>query len=217
MRLAPASLLPAVALLASYLPAGSLLAASGDAPRLTYSKSFPGSMPAWFEITIEKSGAAEYKEDPKEEDPLKFQVAGTDASQIFALADKLGHFSRPLESGLKVANMGTKTFRYEADGKVGEVKFNYSTDADASALSDWFERIEETERSLIALETAVRFDKLGIQQAILQVEILRDRNRLVAPEQFLPMLDRVAKNESFLHMARERAASLAEWIRAIPK
>jgi hypothetical protein len=192
------------------------------APRLTYSKSFPGSTPAWIEIRIEQSGASQYKEDPKDEDPLKFQLSDTDSSQIFNLVDKLDHFTHPLESGLKVANMGMKTFRYEADGQSGEVKssevkFNYSEDMDARALADWFERIAETERSLIELERSVRFDKLGAQNAILRIEIIRDQKRLVAPEQFLPMLDRVAKNESFLHIARDRAAALAEGIRALPK
>jgi hypothetical protein len=197
---------------------GSVLpAASPEMPRLTYSKSFPGSSPAWLEITIDKAGAAQYKEDPKEEDPLKFQLTGTDSSQIFGLADKLDRFARPLESGLKVANMGMKTFRYESDGHSGEVKFNYSEDPDARALSDWFERIAETERSYIELERSVRFDKLGTQQAILRIEIIRDQKRIVAPDQFLPLLDRVVKNESFLHIARDRAAGLAEWIRAIPK
>lgn len=192
-------------------------AASPDTPRLSYSKSFPGSNPPWVEITIEKSGAGQYKEDPKDEDPLKFQLSGAESSQIFALADKLDRFARPLESRLKVANMGMKTFRYEGDGHSGEVKFNFSEDLDAQALNDSFERIGETERSLIGLETAVRFDKLGVQQAILRIEILRDQKRLVAPDQFLPMLDRIVKNESFLHMARDRAAGLAEWIRALPK
>jgi hypothetical protein len=115
--------------------------------------------------------------------------------------------------------MGIKTLRYEADGesKAGEVKFNYTENLDARALSEWFERIGDTERGLIALENAARFDKLGVQEAILRIEIIRDQKRLVAPEQFLPMLDRVAKNESFLHMARERAAALADSIRALPK
>jgi hypothetical protein len=194
-----------------------LCAEAPDSPRLSYSKSFPGSTPPWVEITIEKTGAGLYKEDPKDEDPMKFQLSAAELSQIFGLADKLDHFSRPLESGLKVANMGMKTFRYEADGRSREVKFNYSEDLDARALNDCFERIAETERSLIELEKSVRFDKLGIQQAILRIEILRDEKRLVAPEQFLPMLDRVVKNESFLHMARDRAAGLAEWIRAQPK
>jgi hypothetical protein len=190
-------------------------------PRLTYSKSFPGSTPAWLEISIERTGAGVYKEDPKEEDPLKFQLAEADAAQIFGLVDKLDRFSHPLESPLKVANMGMKTFRYESgEGSgagSGEVKFNYSEDLDAKALTDWFERIAESERSLIELERSVRFDKLGAQNAILRIEILRDQKRLVAPEQFLPMLDRVAKNEIFLHIARDRAAALTDSIRAQPK
>ena len=193
---------------------------SADVPanaRVVYSKSFPGSVPPFVEITIDKTGAALYKEDAKDEEPVKFQLAASDTSQIFALADKLDHFSRPLESGLKVANMGTKTFRYEGDGRPGEVKFNYSEDVDARSLADWFERIAETERSYIELERSVRFDKLGAQNAILRIEILRDQKRLVAQEQFLPLLDRVVKNESFLHIARDRAAGLAEGIRAVPK
>jgi hypothetical protein len=194
--------------------AASALLASAAPPRLVYSKSFPGSNPPWFEIAVEETGAGVYKEDPKEEVPLKFQLSAAESSQIFGLAGKLDHFSHPLESGLKVANMGMKTFRYEADGHSGEAKFNYSEDQDARALNDWFERIGETEKSRIELETAVRFDKLGVQQALNKVETLRDQKRLVAPDQFLPLLDRIVKNESFLHMARERAAGLAEWIRA---
>jgi hypothetical protein len=94
------------------------------------------------------------------------------------------------------------------------VKFNYSEDLEAKALLDWFERISETERALIELERTVRFDKLGVQDAILRIEVERDQKRLVAEEQFLPMLDRIVKNESYLHMARTRAAALAESIRA---
>jgi hypothetical protein len=188
-------------------------------PRLTFSKSFPGSLPAWEEITVPRTCAGQYKEDPKDDDPLKFQLPEADCSQMFSLADKLNHFSSPVESPLKVANMGMKTFRYEAAGeaRASEVKFNYTENPDAKALSEWFERIGDTERSLIVLENAVRFDKLGVQEAILRIEIIRDQKRLVAPEQFLPMLDRVAKNESFLHIARERAAALADSIRALPK
>lgn len=201
----------------SLLALSAVLLPAAGAPRLTLSKSFPGSNPPWMEVTVDNTGAGQYREDPKDDDPLKFQLTAAESGQIFALAGKLGHFSRPLESNLKVASMGVKTFRYEADGQVSEVKFNYSQDPDARALADWFERISETERGLIELEKSVRFDKLGVQDAILRIEVLRDQNRLVAPTQFLPMLDRVVKNESFLHMARERAAGIADWIRAQPK
>ncbi len=201
--------------LALLLTVASLAATA--APRLTYSKSFPGSTPAFIEITVEKNGAGEYKEDPKDENPLKFQLTDSEINQFFALADKLDHFSRPLESGLKVANMGMKTLRYEDGGRTGESRFNYSEDMDARALTDMFECIADTERGFIELERAVRFDKLGVQNAILRIEVIRDQKRLISPEQFLPLLDRVTKNESFLHIARDRAAALAEGIRALPK
>ena len=80
-------------------------------------------------------------------------------------------------------------------------------------LLDLFERISETEQKFIELDRAVHFDKLGVNQAVLQVEVTYERKRLVAPQQFLPLLDRIAKNESYLHMARERAASLADAFR----
>ena len=199
--------------LAFFLLTFPLLAA--DTPKITFSKSFPGSVPPYVEITVDKTGAAEYKEDPKDDNPLKFQLRDDETATIFGLADHLDRFTRPVESGLKVANMGAKTFRYDpGDGASHEVKFNYSEDPEAKTLLDWFERISETERRLIELETAVRFDKLGVQDALLRIEVVRDQKRLVAEEQFLPLLDRVVKNESYLHMARDRAAALADSIRA---
>lgn len=190
------------------------MALADDAGRIVYTKSFPGSMPPWVEITLEKSGAAVYKEDPHDENPLKFDLSADEAGQIFGLADKLDRFTHPLETKLKVANMGMKTFRYE-DGKAAhEVKFNYSDNLDARALNDWFEQMIDTERAWIDLERTVRYDKLGVQDALLRVEIVRDQKRLVAPSQFLPLLDKVTKNEAFIHMARDRAAALAEKIRA---
>lgn len=139
--------------------AGTLLA--GDAGRIVYTKSFPGSTPPWIEITLEKSGAAVYKEDPKDENPLTFDLSADEAGQIFALADKLDHFTHPLESRLKVANMGMKTFRYDDGQAPHEVKFNYSENIDARALNDWFEQIVDSERAFIDLERTVHYDKLG--------------------------------------------------------
>jgi hypothetical protein len=182
--------------------------------RLFFSKSFPGSSPAYVAITVEQSGAGEYKEAPDDDNPLKFQLRPADTAEMFGLADKLDRFKRPLESPLKVAQMGMKTFRFEEGGKSTEVKFNFCEDLDARLLTDWFERISETGQNYYALERAVKYDKLGVNQALLQFNIAMDRKRIVSPELFLPMLDRVAKNATYLNMARTRAANLADSIRA---
>jgi hypothetical protein len=191
--------------------ATSVFAGSG---KITYSKDFPGSNPAFVMITLEHDGTSVYKESLNDELPLKFTLDEAEAAEIFRLADKLDHFSRPLESGLKVAKMGTKSFLYEDEKGRNEVKFNYSQDLDAQLLHDWFEKITESEQRFIHLERAVKFDKLGVNQELLLLEVVYDQKRLMAPDQFLPLLDRVAKNESYMHMARERAARLADTFRA---
>jgi hypothetical protein len=180
--------------------------------RLVFTKSFPGSVPEYVEISVEKSGKTVYKEAVDDTNPITLQLSPADRDTMFALADKLDHFARPLESNLKVAFMGKKTFRYEGDTP-HEAQFNYSIDLDAQALLDWFERIAESERGFIELERSVKYDKLGVQNALILVEAARDQKRLIAPQQFLPLLDRVAKNESYMHMARDRAAAFADQIR----
>jgi hypothetical protein len=182
--------------------------------RLFFSKSFPGSTPAFVAITVEQDGTGEYKEAVDDESPLKFQLSAANTAEMFALAEKLDRFKRPLESPLKVAQMGMKTFRFEEGANKTEVKFNFSEDVDARALADWFERISETAQNYWALERAVKYDKLGVNRALLLFESAIDKKRVVSPQLFLPMLDRVAKNDSYLNMARSRAANLAETIRA---
>ena len=188
-------------------------AMAADAPRMLYTKSFPGSSPAYVRIIVERSGAVSYKE-AEDDDPEQFTLDEDAIAAIFDLAGKLDHFSHPLESGLKVANLGTKTFRWENGGEASEAKFNYSTDENAKNLADIFERIGETERLLVAFRRAVRHDKLGVNDALLRIQTSWDQKRLMGAQQFLPLLDQVAKNEAFLHMARERAAELAEAIRS---
>ena len=191
-----------------------LCAASACAePRLLYSKYFKGSVPEYVAITVERSGAATYQEAKEDDNPIKIQLSAADTQTLFDLAQKLDHFQRPLESGLKVANMGTKTFAFEDGAEKHSIEFNYSQDTDAQALLDWFERITETEGHFVNLDRTVHFDKLGVNDVLLQLQITWDHKRLVDPDQFLPLLDRIANNESFLHIARERAAEIAEAIR----
>jgi hypothetical protein len=189
------------------------------APRLVFTKSFPGSTPAYVEISVEKDGGVVYKEAPDDNNPISIHLPQADADTMFSLADKLNDFADPLEANVKVAFMGKKTFRYEdpAGTEKHHADFNYSADLNAQALLDWFERIAESERDFIELERSAKYDKLGVQNALLQIQTTLDQQRLVAPQQFLPLLDRIVKNESYMNMARQRAAVLARQFRAGPQ
>jgi hypothetical protein len=199
-------------LLVGALFAGTLLAA--DTPRFFYSKSFPGSTPAYVQVTLEKTGEAEYREAPDDDLPLKFKLTDAEASDVYSLIDKLDKFKRPVESGLKVAFMGTKTFRLESAAEKSEIQFNYSEDANAKLLWDWCERLTESAQHRIALDRAAKYDKLGVFKALSLLGSAIERKRVVGLEQYLPTLDRIIKNESYMHTARTRASEIAEFIRS---
>ena len=203
---------PRLALWAVLLLAAPALLAAGE-PRLVLSKRFPGSRPEFVELRIARDGQVEYRETPDEE-PLRVRLAAADTQAIFDLAQKLDHFRRPLESGLKVARMGEKLFRWEDGDQHYETRFNFTQDLDGQALQDWYERIVESETLFITLERTAKYDHLGVNQTLLELEAAFDNKRLVAMDQYLPLLDRIAKNETYMRMARERAARLAETFRA---
>jgi hypothetical protein len=98
---------------------------AADSGKLVYTKSFPGSSPAYVSITVERNGQVSYKEEADDDDPEKFQLEDSGTEVMFDLAARLDHFKHPLESGLKVANMGVKTFRWEDGDASSEQKFNY--------------------------------------------------------------------------------------------
>jgi hypothetical protein len=182
------------------------------APRLVFIKSFPGSTPDYVWIGVDKAGGLEYKESQKEdEQPVKAQLPDSDVAGLFSLAEKLGYFKAPLESGLKVANTGKKTFRFEPEtGTPTEAVFNYSLDVSAQQLLEKFEQIAATERSYIDLDRTVHFDKLGVNDALAEIESLWLRKQLAAPLQFVPLLERISSRPAFMHLARERAARLKD-------
>jgi hypothetical protein len=186
---------------------------AGDGPRLFYSRAFPGSTPAYFDITVEANGDAMYREAMDDDLPSKFHLSEAELKEVVALADKLEHFKHSLESPLKVAFMGTKTLRYEQGSEKNEVKFNYTEDLNGQAMQELFERMAESSQQRDNLERCAKYDHLGVMHAMELVAYAYQRKRLVAVEQFLPILDRVAKNETYMHAARALAAEVAESIR----
>ena len=180
-------------------------------PKIIFTKSFPGSVPAYVSIAVDKSGNFEYKEAADDDRPLTSTLSPADTVQLFSLAEQLGFFKSPLESGLKVANTGKKTFRYEPEtGAASQAVFNYSTQIPAQQLWNLFEKISSTEQAFAYLDRTVHFDHLGVNEALSQVESLWLDKQLASPQQFLPLLTRITKQESIMHLARERAARLKD-------
>ena len=199
------------------LLAMTLLAATpalaADGPRVLYTKSFQGSTPPYQSISVTRDGAAVYNETQDPDNDEKFRLEPAVVDRIFEIAGKLDHFKGSLESGLKVANMGQKTFIWEDGEAKSQSSFNFSQNEDARALTEIMESAGESIRMLIELRRVMRHDRLGVNASILKIQAAWDNKRLLGTADFLPVLEQVAANEAFIHMARERAAQIVDGIR----
>ena len=184
-------------------------------PRVVFIKEFPGSSPEHYSISLSQDGEAVYATTPDGPQPVRFRLSEPLTRRVFQIAARLNHFQgTALESrGKNVASLGRKTLRYEAGGQQYETSFNYTRNPHALALTRLFEKISLTQQSLLGLKRVVRFDRLGVMKQLLHVEIAMNKQQLVEPVQFVPLLEEILQNPRFLNIARQRAAHLLDRIR----
>ena len=190
-------------------------AASGDAT-ITYRRVFKGSSPEFIEIKIGEQGKATYEIRQLEEDPAaeSFEVGAPVRKKIFELAADLKNFAiTDLDIQKRIANLGQKTFRYERGQEVHETTFNYTLNNSATQLMQIFEGLARQQGDLVLLQRNVKYDRLGVNDALRQFESDMDHRLLPEPERLLPVLDQIGADSHFVDIARTRARALAERIR----
>jgi hypothetical protein len=197
-------------------PAAAVLA-SGDGPTITYRKIFKSSYPEFVEIKLDGSGHGTFDIRQLDEaaNPQPFEISAALAGKIFALTAKLHNFQGvDLDIHRRIANLGEKSFRYDKGGEAHEVKFNYTLDDSASQLAVIFEGLARQTTDLSDLERTMRYDRLGVNDVLLQIEQDYNNKLFPEPERLLPALDQLAADGKFIDIARQRARSLAGRIRA---
>ncbi|MCU1241506.1 MAG: hypothetical protein JWO71_2232 [Candidatus Acidoferrum typicum] len=185
--------------------------------KVTFRRVFKSSTPEFIEISVrEDSDDASYEIRQLDDDPgaAKFQVSPALRAKMFALAQQLNNFKgQDLDVHRKIANLGEKTFRWEQGSETHEVKFNYTLNSSASQLLQIFEGLARQQELLMLLERRMKYDRLGINDALLQFESDLNRKLLPEPERALPTLDQIAGDARFVEIGRQRARNLAERIR----
>jgi hypothetical protein len=151
-----------------------------------------------------------------DEDPSAspFEISAGLRARMFDLAAQLNHFQgQDLDVHRKIANLGEKTFRWEKGGSAHEVKFNYTLNSPAAQLLQIFEGLARQQEHVMLLTRRMRYDRLGINDALLQFETDLNHKLLPEPQCALPMLDEIGNDSRFVDIARQRARTLAERIR----
>ncbi len=185
---------------------------------ITFRKVFKTSYPEFVEIKINQAGNGTYDIRQLDDDPnpQPFEVSPPLAQRIFALAAKLNNFQNvDLEVHRRLANLGAKTLLYENGAEKHETDFNYTLDDSATQLVNIFEGLARQTTDLSDLVRTMRYDHLGVNDVLLQIE--RDYNNKLLPEpaRLLPTLDQLGADEKFVDIARSRARSLATRIRSM--
>jgi hypothetical protein len=185
---------------------------------VTFRKVFPGSVPEFVEIRVGQAQGATWDirqiSDPA--DPEPFDIRPELRAKIFELAAALHNFDGlQLDVHRRLANLGEKTFRYESGGEVHETTFNYTTDQNADQLLEIFEGLSRQQVDLQSIEHSMKYDRLGVNDALIQLEGDLNQRNLPEPSALLPALDQLAGDYRFLNIARERARALAQRIRAM--
>ena len=218
LRFIPRSCLAASVLAAIALPLffSAPARGAGEPATVTFRKIFKTSYPEFVEIKISELGSATYdiRQLDEQPSPQPFEITRALVDRVFQLAAQLHDFNGVnLDVHRRIANLGEKTFRYEKGGEVHEVTFNYTLDGTANQLLDIFEGLGRQQVDMDNLQRAMRYDRLGVNDALLRLEGDYNNKLIPAPERLLPTLDQLASDEKYLDMARQRARGLASRIR----
>jgi hypothetical protein len=214
MSLLASGLLNAGARAAAPKPAASPAPANA---KLSYRRIFKSSSPEFIEIIVrDDSDAATYEIRQLDEDPgaVPFEVGAALRDKMFELAAQLKNFQgQDFDVHRRIANLGEKSFRWERGSESHETKFNYTLNSAAAQLMQIFEGLARQQELVMLLERRMKYDRLGINDALLQFETDLNHKLLPEPQRALPALDQIASDSRFVEIGRQRARALAERIR----
>lgn len=209
--------LAALALFFCLATAAVAFASPSGSAVFTYRRVFKSSTPEFIELKIqEDSDTASYDIRQLDEDPsvTPFQINHALRAKIFELISQLHYFKGlDLDVHRKIANLGEKTFHWERGSETYEVKFNYTVNSDASQLLQICEGLARQQELIELLQRRMKYDRLGVNDALLQLETDISRGVLPEPQAVLPLLDQISADSRFVDIARQRARALAERVR----
>jgi hypothetical protein len=165
-----------------------------------------------YRVELDGSGTGQFYFSKRGEEEIKLAVtlrasAMNALAELFEKADFLNE-SRDFVSQRKVADMGAKTVRYRAGSRQREVVYNYTEDRNLQEITTFFENLCQQERSLFEMDLALKYDRLGIPKKLDELDSSLNAKRIVAPERFAPVLERIYADQTLMNLARKEAKKL---------
>jgi hypothetical protein len=165
-----------------------------------------------YGIELNGNGKGQYYFKKRNEDeinqPVKLRASAIETLRaLFQKADFLNE-SRDFVSQRKVADMGSKTIRFETGSKQREVVYNYTEDRTVQEITTFFENLCQQERALFEMDLALKYDRLGIPKKLDELDNNLNAKRIIAPERFVPVLEKIYADQTLMNLARKEAKKL---------
>ncbi|HXR98782.1 MAG TPA: tyrosine--tRNA ligase [Terriglobales bacterium] len=180
-------------------------------PRVTFSRGFKGSDPAFFSVAVNRDGKAVFTARQQDADPpvtIDFTATPAVVSEIFADAAALGDFSRPLQSKARVAYTGDKMLAFDDASHHASEEFTYTTIPAAAALTALFEKIGVCGADAMRLRHAMQYSRLDVTDIMDEIVADWDGHQLAEPQLLAPTLEQLVGDNSLMNSARHRAQKL---------
>lgn len=189
-------------------------------PIVAFSFELTGADPQHYEIAVGARGRAAYRstghlnpDSPGSAagDPylIRFTMSPETRQEIFDLAARAHYFEKSVAyTKGRLANMGAKTLTYSDEKVFHQQTYNYSGMAPIQQLTEIFQNISNTLEMGRRLEFSYKYEKLGVDEDLRNMEEAAKSNRLLEVQALAPLLKQIADDPSVLNIARERAKKL---------
>jgi len=209
-------LLPALSLLAQQPAAVPVPAVPTQASvrfSFDWSQGFPWQK---YSITVQSDGKSRFDGTPhadetNDTDPYQqdFTMSAANRQKIFDLAQKLNYFQGNFASPMKhIAQTGQKTLQYQSPQAQGSATYNWSQNSDVEELTRLFEAIAMTIDFGRKLAFQYRFDKLGMDKLLKELEDQQASHGVEELAIIAPMLRKIVNDPNLMNISRQRAERL---------
>jgi hypothetical protein len=193
------------------------LGAENSSPlRFTWQKNIQRGTVETYGLELNEKGVGKFHFKKREEDliELGFMLKQSTVESLLSMFTQADFLNESINfvSSRKVADMGMKTICFENGSRKREVTFNYTENRNLQEIVNFFENLCQQEKSLSAIDLALKYDRLGIPKKLDELERNLAAKRIVAPERFAPVLERIYRDESLMNLARTEAKKILSQI-----
>lgn len=219
----------ALAVLLLFLPASSASAQPGAAPTAepasVWFKFYWNEGLPWqsYSVQVQTDGKTHFEGNPNpseggDTDPVEedFTMSEANRQKVFDAARKLNYFQGDFDSHIKhIAQTGSKTLTYKSPQVEGSSTYNYSQNPDVQQLTQIFLGLATTLDYGRKLAWQYRFDKLGMDQRLRELEGLQASHQVEELSAIEPILRKIANDPNLMHISRQSAQHLLKTVTAV--